>query len=48
MDYKVKMMKKFKESSGDDEGNDEYKFDDSGFWNELLWRYNWLLKDKVI
>lgn len=47
VDHKAKTTKKFKESSGDDEGNDEYKFDDSGSRNELLWRHNRPLKDKV-
>jgi len=45
--HNKKTTKKFKESSGDDEGNDEYKFDDSGSRNELLWRHNRPLKDKV-
>ena len=47
LEQKAKTTKKFKESSGDDEGNDEYKFDDSGSRNELLWRHNRPLKDKV-
>ena len=47
VNHKTKASKKFKESSGDDEGNDEYKFDDSGSRNELLWKHNRPLKDKV-
>lgn len=44
---KKKTAKKFKESSGDDEGTDEYKFDDSGSRNDLLWRHSRPLKDKI-
>lgn len=44
---KKKTNKKFKESSGDDEGNEEYKFDDSGSRNDLLWRHSRPLKDKI-
>ena len=47
VNHKTKTTKKFKESSGDDEGSDEYKFDDSGSRNELLWRHNRPLKDKI-
>ena len=47
VNHDKKMTKKIKESSGDDEGNDEYKFDDSGSRNELLWRHSRPLKDKI-
>ena len=43
---KKKTAKNSKENSGDDEGSDEYKFDDSGSRNDLLWRNNRPLKEK--
>ena len=44
---KKKTANKSKENSGDDEGSDEYKFDDSGSRNDLIWRHNRPLKDKI-
>ena len=37
---------KSEENSGEEEGNDEYKFDDSGSRNDLMWRDNRPLKEK--
>lgn len=33
-------------NSGEEKGNDEYKFDDIGSRNELIWRNNRSLKDR--
>lgn len=44
---KKKPVKKFEENSGDDEGSDEYKFDDSGSRNDLVWKHSRPLKDKI-
>lgn len=44
---KKKTSKKMEGNSGDDEGSDENKFDDSGARNDLVWMHNRPLKDKI-
>lgn len=43
---KTKEKPKKDENSGEEEGNDEYKFDDIGSRNEMIWRNNRSLKDR--
>ena len=43
---KTKEKLKKDANSGEEEGNDEYKFDDIGSRNELIWRNNRSLKDR--
>ena len=43
---KTKEKPKKDEISGEEEGIKEYKFDDIGSRNELIWRNNWPLKDR--
>ncbi|XP_022784044.1 uncharacterized protein LOC111324698 isoform X2 [Stylophora pistillata] len=45
--FKEKTSKGKERNGGDDEGNDEYKFDDSGSRNNLVWKKYRTLKSEV-
>lgn len=44
---KENIFKGKERNKGDDEGNDGYKFDDCGFWNNFVWKKYWILKSEV-